>query len=72
MTTPPLRLYQAVRLRVDVPDAGLHRGTPGRVLLLNPRDPQHVEVEFHVEDGSKFGRYVERIVSVCDLDTQGG
>ena len=65
---PPLRLYQAVRLRMDVPDSALRLGTPGRVLDLNPDDSEPVEVEFHVEDGSRFGLYVDRIVPVADLD----
>jgi hypothetical protein len=64
------RLYQPVRLRSDIPDAGLPRGTSGRVVDLNPADPLHVEVEFHLEDGSRFGRYVERIVLVSILDLE--
>jgi len=38
------------------------------VVDLNPDDPQRVEVEFHVEDGSRYGRSVERIVAKEDLE----
>jgi hypothetical protein len=64
-----LRVYQAVRLRVDIPAAALVRGTAGRVLDLDPDDPLGAEVEFHVDDGSTYGRYVEWIVRRDEVET---
>ncbi|MCG3133198.1 MAG: hypothetical protein HMLKMBBP_00316 [Planctomycetes bacterium] len=69
---PGMRLFQAVRLRVAIPSLGLARGTPGRVIDLNPKDPDNVEVEFHVADGSKSGRFVEWIVRKDQLDVSDG
>lgn len=61
-------LYQAVRLVTDLPEAGLTRGAPGVVVGLNVDDPAHVEVDFHVEDGTEHGRYAQRIVGVDQLE----
>ena len=63
-----VQLFQPVRLRVDMPEAGLRRGAAGRVLDLFDDDPQHVEVEFHKPDGSEHGLYVEQIVQRADLE----
>ena len=65
-----MSLYQPVRLREDLPDAGLPRGTRGVVIELNPSDPLHAEVDFHLEDGSPLGRYVERIVPLSSLELE--
>ena len=67
----PIQLFQRVRLRRDLPDIGLRSGTQGRVVDLNPLDPIHVEVEFHIDDGSKHGRFLERIVPIESLEVLG-
>jgi len=64
------RLLQPVRLRKALREAGLPAGAKVRVIDLNPSDPLHVEVEFHVEDGSRLGRYVEQIVPLLSLDLE--
>jgi hypothetical protein len=63
------RIYQPVRLREDIPEAGLRRGARGNIIDLNPADPERVEVEFLVED-EPVGRYVERIVPLSILELQ--
>jgi hypothetical protein len=64
------RLFQRVRLREDILDARLPRGARGSIIDLNPADPQHVEVEFHLEDGSDLGRWAERIVPLSILELE--
>ena len=66
--TPEFRLFQAVRLRVDLPAAGLAKGTLGVVIDLCQDDPTTADVDFHVEDGSRWGRYVDVVVRKDQLD----
>ena len=61
-------LFRKVRLRTNLGARGIPRGTVGVIIGVAGDPPNEVEVDFHLENGTRFGTYVEAIVTLEEVE----